>query len=166
MEDITATQRVERELALFKVCAPPGAARTEVVQLADMFRARIVDVSGELKSGNETLILYPTCAEAHTPFRKYDAHQAPGCRAHLCLWINRNSGLKLLQSYTACLSRPRRRGHGDAGGDGQHGQDGVLSSRFSLLVYINITHPVAPKNTVRGTRAGWWRFRTFPVFFC
>ncbi len=56
VEDITATQRVERELALFKVSAPPGAARTEVVQLADMFRARIVDVSGELKSGSETLI--------------------------------------------------------------------------------------------------------------
>lgn len=43
------SQRVERELALFKVSAPPGAARTEVVQLADMFRARIVDVSGELQ---------------------------------------------------------------------------------------------------------------------
>jgi acetolactate synthase I/III small subunit len=47
VEDITLSQRVERELALFKVSASPGAARTEVVQLADMFRARIVDVSGE-----------------------------------------------------------------------------------------------------------------------
>ena len=47
MEDITTSQRVERELALFKVSAAPGAARTEVVQLADMFRARIIDVSGD-----------------------------------------------------------------------------------------------------------------------
>ena len=35
----------ERELVLVKVRAPPGPARAEVLQLADIFRARIVDVS-------------------------------------------------------------------------------------------------------------------------
>ena len=35
----------ERELVLFKVRAPPGPARTEVMQLSDVFRARVVDVS-------------------------------------------------------------------------------------------------------------------------
>jgi len=45
VEDITATSRVERELALIKVRAPAGPARTEVIQLCDMFRARIMDVS-------------------------------------------------------------------------------------------------------------------------
>lgn len=45
VEDITAASRVERELALFKVQAPPGPARTEVLQLAEIFRAHVVDVS-------------------------------------------------------------------------------------------------------------------------
>lgn len=35
----------ERELVLVKVRAPPGVTRTEVMQLTDIFRARIVDVS-------------------------------------------------------------------------------------------------------------------------
>ena len=46
VEDITAASRVERELALMKVRAPSGPARTEVIQLCEMFRARIMDVSG------------------------------------------------------------------------------------------------------------------------
>ncbi len=46
VEDITAASRVERELALMKVRAPAGPARTEVIQLCEMFRARIMDVSG------------------------------------------------------------------------------------------------------------------------
>lgn len=32
-------------MALIKVTAPPGAARTEVLQLTEIFRARVVDVS-------------------------------------------------------------------------------------------------------------------------
>ncbi|KAK9814572.1 hypothetical protein WJX72_008066 [[Myrmecia] bisecta] len=45
VEDITAADRVERELVLVKLRAPPGPARTEVMQLLDIFRARVVDVS-------------------------------------------------------------------------------------------------------------------------
>lgn len=37
--------RAERELVLLKIRAPPGPARTEVMQLIDIFRARVVDVS-------------------------------------------------------------------------------------------------------------------------
>lgn len=46
VEDLTAQNRVERELVLIKVRAPHGAARTEVTELAKIFRARIVDASG------------------------------------------------------------------------------------------------------------------------
>ena len=35
----------ERELVLIKVRVPPGPARAEVMQLVDVFRARVVDVS-------------------------------------------------------------------------------------------------------------------------
>ena len=35
----------ERELVLMKLRAPPGPARTEVMQLVDVFRANVVDVS-------------------------------------------------------------------------------------------------------------------------
>eukprot|EP00878_Enallax_costatus_P009094 GHUV01009507.1.p1 GENE.GHUV01009507.1~~GHUV01009507.1.p1 ORF type:complete len:386 (+),score=83.20 GHUV01009507.1:826-1983(+) len=45
VEDITNTKRVERELMLIKLRAPAGPARTEVLQLAEIFRARVVDVS-------------------------------------------------------------------------------------------------------------------------
>ena len=48
VEDITTAERVERELVLFKVRAPPGPARTELLQLVDIFRAGVIDVSGAL----------------------------------------------------------------------------------------------------------------------
>lgn len=35
----------ERELVLLKIRSPPGPTRTEVMQLIDIFRARVVDVS-------------------------------------------------------------------------------------------------------------------------
>ena len=35
----------ERELVLMKLRVPPGPARAEVMQLVDIFRARVVDVS-------------------------------------------------------------------------------------------------------------------------
>lgn len=35
----------ERELMLIKLRAPAGPARTEVLQLVDIFRSRVVDVS-------------------------------------------------------------------------------------------------------------------------
>ena len=44
VEDISRAPRVERELVLVRVAAPPGPARAELLQLADVFRARVVDV--------------------------------------------------------------------------------------------------------------------------
>eukprot|EP00803_Ostreobium_quekettii_P011580 evm.model.scf_875.5 EVM.evm.TU.scf_875.5 scf_875:49569-55537(+) len=45
VEDITKKKRIERELVLVKVKAPVGDARTEVLQLVNIFRARVIDVS-------------------------------------------------------------------------------------------------------------------------
>lgn len=45
VEEITDMTRVERELMLVKVDAPPGPTRTEVTQVAEIFRARVTDVS-------------------------------------------------------------------------------------------------------------------------
>lgn len=41
----TTAAAAERELMLIKLRAPAGPARTEVLQLAEIFRARVVDVS-------------------------------------------------------------------------------------------------------------------------
>jgi acetolactate synthase I/III small subunit len=46
VNDITQTPCVERELMLIKVSAT-AATRTEVIQIAQVFRARIVDISEE-----------------------------------------------------------------------------------------------------------------------
>ncbi|MBM4424830.1 MAG: acetolactate synthase small subunit [Chloroflexi bacterium] len=46
VDDLTARSTVERDLALIKVAVTP-TNRTEVMQLADVFRARIVDVTNE-----------------------------------------------------------------------------------------------------------------------
>lgn len=54
VSDITETETVERELALIKVSAEPGSTRAEVMQLASIFRAQIVDV------GAKTVILEVT----------------------------------------------------------------------------------------------------------
>lgn len=48
--DVTAEEYVDRELVLIKVSADPGQ-RLEIVQIADIFRARIVDL------GRRTLTL-------------------------------------------------------------------------------------------------------------
>ena len=45
--DITDTEHVERELALIKVKAEPGDARSEVMQVAGIFRAKIIDVAAD-----------------------------------------------------------------------------------------------------------------------
>ncbi len=44
VSDLTDRDRVERELALIKVAAEPGGARAEVMQIATIFRAQIIDV--------------------------------------------------------------------------------------------------------------------------
>ncbi|NLO21652.1 MAG: acetolactate synthase small subunit, partial [Syntrophomonadaceae bacterium] len=51
--DITEERLVERELILIKVKADPGV-RSEIVQLVEIFRARIVDI------GKNTLIIEAT----------------------------------------------------------------------------------------------------------
>ncbi len=49
VSDLSEDARVERELALVKVACKAAAQRAEVMQIADIYRARIVDVaSGSL----------------------------------------------------------------------------------------------------------------------
>jgi acetolactate synthase-1/3 small subunit len=49
VSDLTEDQTVDRELALVKVSTKTAGARSEIMQIADIFRARIVDVaSGSL----------------------------------------------------------------------------------------------------------------------
>ena len=45
VSDLSEDPRIERELALVKVSAKAGAQRAEVMQIADLYRARIVDVA-------------------------------------------------------------------------------------------------------------------------
>ena len=47
VDDIGAKEHVERDLMLLKVAAPPGSKRSEIRELVDIFRARIVDVGAE-----------------------------------------------------------------------------------------------------------------------
>src|SRR6476469_6955087 len=44
VEDISSKDYVERDLMLIRVKAPPGNKRSEIRELADVFRGRIVDV--------------------------------------------------------------------------------------------------------------------------
>ena len=46
VDDMRDAPHVERELALIKVCAD-GATRNQVISIADVFRAKIVDVAAE-----------------------------------------------------------------------------------------------------------------------
>jgi acetolactate synthase-1/3 small subunit len=54
VSDITENERVERELALIKVNAEPGTSRAEIMQIASIFRAQIVDL------GSKSVILQVT----------------------------------------------------------------------------------------------------------
>jgi acetolactate synthase-1/3 small subunit len=47
VDDISAKNHVERDLMLIKVKAPSGGRRTEIRELVDIFRGRIVDVGDE-----------------------------------------------------------------------------------------------------------------------
>ena len=47
VQDISANDYVERDLMLIKVSAPTGTKRSEIRELAEIFRARIVDVGPE-----------------------------------------------------------------------------------------------------------------------
>jgi acetolactate synthase-1/3 small subunit len=60
VQDISSRDYVERDLMLIKVSAPTGGVRTEIRELVDIFRGRVVDVGPvELMieiSGRETKI--------------------------------------------------------------------------------------------------------------
>jgi acetolactate synthase-1/3 small subunit len=60
VEDISSQDFVERDLMLLKVAAPPGNTRSEIRELVNIFRGRIVDVGAEQImieiSGRETKI--------------------------------------------------------------------------------------------------------------
>ncbi len=45
VSDLTEDQKVDRELALVKVTSKSSAQRAEIMQVADIFRARIVDIA-------------------------------------------------------------------------------------------------------------------------
>src|SRR3954468_18652532 len=47
VDDISSRDFVERDLMLVKVEAPPGSKRSEIRELVEIFRARIVDVGPE-----------------------------------------------------------------------------------------------------------------------
>jgi acetolactate synthase-1/3 small subunit len=47
VDDISARDHVERDLMLLKVMAPPGPKRSEIRELVEIFRGRIVDVGEE-----------------------------------------------------------------------------------------------------------------------
>jgi acetolactate synthase-1/3 small subunit len=47
VDDVSSRDHVERDLMLLKVAAPPGSKRSEIRELVDIFRARIVDVGAE-----------------------------------------------------------------------------------------------------------------------
>jgi acetolactate synthase-1/3 small subunit len=54
VSDLTDNERVERELAMIKVNADTGATRNEIMQIAQIFRAQIVDM------GTKTIVLQIT----------------------------------------------------------------------------------------------------------
>ena len=54
VSDLTENERVERELALIKVTAEAGTSRAEIMQIASVFRAQIIDV------GSKSVILEVT----------------------------------------------------------------------------------------------------------
>jgi acetolactate synthase-1/3 small subunit len=47
VDDISAQDFVERDLMLLKVKAPPGGVRSEIRELVEIFRGRIVDVGAD-----------------------------------------------------------------------------------------------------------------------
>ena len=47
VDDISSRDHVERDLMLLKVEAPPGPKRSEVRELVEIFRAKIVDVGAQ-----------------------------------------------------------------------------------------------------------------------
>ena len=61
VDDVSSRDHVERDLMLVKVTAPPGSKRTEIRELVEIFRARVVDVGAKEMmieiSGRESKII-------------------------------------------------------------------------------------------------------------
>ena len=74
VSDLTESERVERELALIKVTAELGSTRAEIMQIADIFRAQIVDV------GAKTLVLQVT-GDTPRSMRWRDCSASTGSRS-------------------------------------------------------------------------------------
>lgn len=59
VDDLSETEHVERDLMLIRVCAPQ-AVRTSLLELVEIFRARVIDVSPDFLiieiSGNESKV--------------------------------------------------------------------------------------------------------------
>ncbi len=47
VEDISSQNYFERDLMLIKVAAPAGSARSDIKELAEIFRGRVVDVASD-----------------------------------------------------------------------------------------------------------------------
>jgi len=47
VDDVSSRDHVERDLMLLKINSPPGLKRTEIRELVEIFRAKIVDVGAE-----------------------------------------------------------------------------------------------------------------------
>jgi len=67
--DITEKDHVERELALIKVHAEPNISRSEVMQIAGIFRAKIIDV------GQKTIVLEITGDTETLKFKFFPAEE-------------------------------------------------------------------------------------------
>ncbi len=70
----------ERELVLIKVRVPPGPARAEVMQLVDVFRARVVDVSEKTL----TLAVTGDAGKVSTASRQTDCAELSMIASALC----------------------------------------------------------------------------------
>lgn len=47
VDDVSSKDYVERDLMLIKIKAPAGGARSEAIELTEIFRGRVVDVSAD-----------------------------------------------------------------------------------------------------------------------
>jgi acetolactate synthase-1/3 small subunit len=100
VEDVSARDHVERDLMLIKVKAPPGK-RSEVRELTDVFRGRIVDISAaevtiEI-SGQERKI--ESFIELMRPFGITELVRTG--RIAMIRSVNRSAGSAGLKKYTA-----------------------------------------------------------------
>ena len=82
--DLTDTSAIERELVLFKVNAAPDR-RNEIIEIANVFRAKIVDVGRSSltieATGDESKLKGMETCSAHTASKRSRAPARSPCRA-------------------------------------------------------------------------------------